>query len=156
MNKRTIKSITFSERVLAKIEKHRKEKQQVQDKALERLITLGKLRKQERELTQQLFDYGMELEHECIKEEGDFTQLQNFFDGRKPLREEHREEYLPLWARKSLQTYVDYLGEPLCPQCVQVYNVIQERRSVRRSLAVIRGHISRLADRVMELELDQY
>lgn len=157
MGKRLIKSITFSERVMAKLEERRKQKQQIQDKAFQHLITLGRLRKQERELTQQLFDNGMELKHECIKDENYFvTQLQNFFDAGKSLRREHREELVPLWALKSLQTYVDYFGEPLCPQCVQVWDVIQKRKSVRRSISVIRGHISRLADKVIDQEWDQY
>lgn len=147
-----LSSITFSEEVKLKTAERKKQEQLLVDKTFRYLSTLGKLRKREKELSSRLFHYGVELDHECIKTGSSVSQLQRFFDCWKPLSHEHGEEYVPLQAIKTLQSFAKYMGEEVCPQCKLVMDAIEERKSTRRSIRAIRGHLSRIADEVVEGE----
>lgn len=114
---------------------------------MEKLLKeLGVLKLKEFEITRRISGLNMKDRHECkaVNSYGwRATQLEKFFEacsGGDISRD------------CTLEQYCEGRCVPVCPQCKQMLDAINERKAVRRSIATVRGHITRLAVKLAEGE----
>nr|WP_319775993.1 hypothetical protein [uncultured Sphaerochaeta sp.] len=107
---------------------------------MEKLLKeLGVLKLKESEITRRISELDAIDRHECkIANSTGWrtTQLEKYFGAYKDGE---------ISRACTFAQYCERRGVPVCPACKQMLDAINKRKAVRRSIATVRGHITRLA-----------
>lgn len=107
---------------------------------MEKLLKeLGVLKLKEAEITRRISELDVIDRHEC--------RVANLSGWRTTQLEKYFEAYKGGEISRCItfQQYCEKIGVPVCPACKNMLDAINERKAVRRSIATVRGHITRLA-----------